>query len=71
MTLGAAAANQIRLIVWCRDCRHQVEPDPAEQARRHGAETAVLDWRGRLVCSECGSRDIDMVVTGTERHAVD
>jgi hypothetical protein len=31
----------------------------------------VPDWRERLVCSRCGSRVIDMVVTGTERHAID
>jgi hypothetical protein len=51
--------------VWCRDCGHQVEPDPAEQVERYGAETTVPDWRERLVCSECGSREIDMIVTGT------
>ena len=28
MTLGGAAAAQVRLIVWCKDCQHQVEPDP-------------------------------------------
>jgi len=33
MTLGNAAAAQARLIVWCRDCRHQIEPDPAERAQ--------------------------------------
>ena len=32
--MGNAAAAQARLIVWCRDCRHQIEPDPAEQALR-------------------------------------
>jgi hypothetical protein len=37
--------------------------DPAEQARRHGAETAVPEWRERLVCYRCGSRNVDMVVT--------
>jgi hypothetical protein len=26
MTLGNAAAAQVRLIVWCLDCRHKVEP---------------------------------------------
>jgi hypothetical protein len=67
MTLGVAAASQVRLIVWCKECRHQVEPDPAEMASRYGAETAVLDWRERLVCSECGGRQVDMVVTGTRR----
>jgi hypothetical protein len=49
----------------CKECQHQVEPDPAEQitsamftemAARYGAETPVLDWRERLVCSKCGSR---------------
>jgi hypothetical protein len=67
MTLGAAAAAQVRLIVWCKKCRHQVELDPAEMATRYGAETSVLDWRERLVCSRCGGRQVDMVVTGTKR----
>jgi hypothetical protein len=40
----------------------------AEMAAPYGAETRVLDWRDRLVCSRCGSRRVDMVVTGTERR---
>jgi hypothetical protein len=28
----------------------------------------VPDWRERLICSQCGSREIDMVVTGTKRN---
>jgi hypothetical protein len=42
-------------------------PDPAEMAARYGAETPMLDWRERLVCSRCGSRQTDMAVTGTEQ----
>lgn len=68
MTLGVAAAAGVRLIVWCKECQHQVEPDPAEQARRYGEGTAVLDWRDWLVCSRCGGREIDMVVSGTSRR---
>ena len=68
MTLGVAAADQVRLIVWCKECVRQVEPDPAEMAVRYGADTSVLDWRERLVCLECGCRDVDFVVTGTERR---
>jgi hypothetical protein len=34
MTLGGAAAAQVRLIVWCKACQHQIEPDPAEMAAR-------------------------------------
>jgi hypothetical protein len=45
-----------RLIVWCWDCRHQVEPDAAEMAERYGAETTVPDWRERLVCSRALNR---------------
>jgi hypothetical protein len=44
MTLGNAAAARVRLIVWCLDCRHQVEPDPAEMAARYGGR----DDRPRL-----------------------
>ena len=56
MTLGNAAAARIWLILWCRYCGHQVEPDPAEMAVRRGPNTSMLDRRQRLVCSRCGSR---------------
>jgi predicted RNA-binding Zn-ribbon protein involved in translation (DUF1610 family) len=68
MTLGNAAAARVRLIVRCRACRHQVEPDPAEQVRRCGTEMPVLEWRAWLVCSQCGGREVDMVVSGTKRR---
>jgi hypothetical protein len=65
MTLGNAAAARVRLIVWCRECQHQVEPDPAEmEGLGYSAETTVLDWRERFVRSRCGGRQADMVVTG-------
>jgi len=67
MTLGAVVAAG--LIVWYRECGHEVEPDPAEMAARYGAETPEPDWRERLVCSKCGSREIDIVVTGERRPA--
>ena len=68
MRLGKAAAARVRLIMWCKACGRQVEPDAAQMAERYGADTPVLDWRERLVCSRCGSRDPDIVVTGTERR---
>jgi len=57
-------AAKVRLIVWCKACQHQVEPNLAEMAARYGSETTVLDWRERqrLVCSKCGSREINMAV---------
>jgi hypothetical protein len=68
MTLGNAAWAGVRLIVWCKACQRKVEPDPAEQVLRYGADMPVPDWRDRLVCSACGNRDVDMVVSGTERR---
>ena len=65
MTLGNAAAARVRLIVWCKDCQHQVEPDPGEMAERYGADTTVPDWAARLVCGQCGGRRVNMVVSGT------
>jgi hypothetical protein len=37
-------------------------------ALEYGAETSVLDWRERLVCSECDGREVDFVVKGTARR---
>jgi hypothetical protein len=34
LTLGGAAAAHLRLIVWCQEYCHRVEPDPAEMAER-------------------------------------
>jgi len=49
MSLGAAAAAQVRLIICCTAWRHQVEPDPAEMAARYGADASVLDWRADIM----------------------
>lgn len=62
-TLGSTAKAHLILRVWCKDCRHRVDVDPGEQARRYGADLAVPDWAARLACSRCGSRHVDFVVT--------
>ena len=61
MTLGGAAAAQVRLIVWCKACGRQTEPDPALQSRP--LRRRYRDWHKRLVCSACRSHDIDFVLT--------
>src|SRR3954453_6243381 len=66
-TLGSTLAAHLALIVWCKDCRHQVEPDVAEQVERYGAELILLEWAGRLRCGACGSREVDFVVCGGRR----
>ena len=40
-TPGSTAAAGAPIIVWCNDCRHQVEPDPREMAERYGIETRL------------------------------
>src|SRR5262249_20694382 len=42
MTLGNAAANHVSIIVWCKACQHQIEPDPAAMADRYGMDTPLL-----------------------------
>jgi hypothetical protein len=69
MTLGNAAAARVRLIVWCKGCGHQVEPDPVEIAERYGADH-VPEWHERFICSSCGSRNVDIVVTGPSGGSV-
>ena len=64
MTLGQAARARVRLIVWCKSCRHEARPDPAELASRYGGAMTVIDWAARLACSRCGARAADFVLTG-------
>jgi hypothetical protein len=46
MTLGGAAAARVRLIVWCKGCQDQIEPDAAEMAYAFlASETARLKLR--------------------------
>ena len=40
---------------------------PRRMAERYGAEMTVPDWKSRLVCGQCGSRRVDMVVSGERR----
>ncbi|MGA8759284.1 MAG: hypothetical protein WB611_23845 [Stellaceae bacterium] len=67
MTLGNAATAKVRFLVWCLDCRYRAEPDPAEMAEHYGTGTTVDDWHKRLVYGQCGSRHVDLVVTGAKR----
>jgi hypothetical protein len=59
---GNAARAGVRLIVWCRKCGRQVEPDSADMAARYGAEMPVPEWRERLVCSGRGGPQVDIRV---------
>jgi hypothetical protein len=66
-TLGSTLEAHLCLIVWCKACRRQVEPDVAEQVKRYGAELPLEEWAARLRCTECDGRDVDFVVSGSRR----
>jgi hypothetical protein len=70
LTLGHAAKASLQLIVWCKACTHQNQTDPADVAARFGADTSLQQWREPLVCSQCGSRDVEMLLMGrrSARH---
>src|SRR3954469_24824393 len=55
-TLGSTERAHLALIVWCKACAHQVEPDVAEQVARYGAELTLLDWQQRLPLRRPGHR---------------
>ncbi len=67
MTFGQALAAKVRLIVWCKACRHRAEPAVADQVARYGTATTVIDWARRLRCSACGERAADFVISGAAR----
>lgn len=69
-TLGSTTAAKVRIIVWCRECRHQVEPDPGKLAERYGAEMPIPVWAAKLVCSKCGGREVDFVLSEARRRGV-
>lgn len=48
LTRVQPVAAKVRLIVWCKACLHRFEPETAELADQHGAETTALTWARRL-----------------------
>jgi hypothetical protein len=48
--------------------RAEVKPDPGEMAERYGAEMPVPERHHRLIFPGCGSRQIEFVVSGSEKR---
>jgi hypothetical protein len=67
LTLGQGLAAKVRLIVWCKSCGHRAEPEVAEQVAQHGSVMTVIDWAARIICTRCGERSADFVVSGARR----
>ena len=66
-TLDSTLAAHLRLILWCEACRHQAEPGVAELVERYDADLPLPEWAERLICSACGSREVDFVVSDVRR----
>jgi hypothetical protein len=64
-TLESTLRAHLALIVNCHHCHRQVRPDVAELVARYGPDLTLPDRGARLVCSVCGSREVDFVVSGS------
>jgi hypothetical protein len=59
------AAGYVRVLVWCKACRHRADADlPALIAAGRG-DTPLRELR--FQCTRCRSRLTDFVVTGRDR----
>ena len=67
MTLGQALAAKVQLIVWCKSCGHQVEPNISVTLARYGEGVTVIDWVERFPCSPGGGREVDFGISGVAR----
>jgi hypothetical protein len=67
-TLGATLRAHFTLIVNCHECSRQVRPDVAVLVAAHGPDLTLPDWGARLVCSACGSRDVDFVLSASSNQ---
>jgi len=45
----------------------KLSPTLGQLVERYGADLPLLEWSTRLVCSACGSREVDFVVSGESR----
>src|SRR4051812_47558347 len=62
-TLGSTARAGLLLRTWCNGCGRIVDIAPAQQVAGCGADLPFPEWAARLVCSQCGSRAVDFVVS--------
>jgi hypothetical protein len=72
MTLGNAAAACVQLIVWCKVCSHEVEPDPSRQPSRIGRDSMAVAAGVRLwhACFPCPWRKVEHPHLGNKDHRI-
>ena len=55
--------SNVRLLIWCKACRHQREIEFASLVAQDKGDIAMV--RLRLRCANCGSRPTDCVISGS------
>ena len=55
--------SNVRLIIWCKACRHQIEMEFRKIVDQGKGDVPVVKLRFR--CESCGSRLTDCVVSGS------
>jgi hypothetical protein len=61
-TLGKLADNGIGLAWACNHCRRTLGLNLEEAIRRWGRNQVFVQWKPRIICGRCGSRDTSMRV---------
>ncbi|ATU91479.1 hypothetical protein [Phyllobacterium zundukense] len=67
-TIGALIDNQHNLLAYCISCRHCVKLDLEALAVKLGRDHGSMhkDLVPKLKCSECGSKDIALILSTEE-----
>jgi hypothetical protein len=60
----ALAARYVRVLVFCRSCRHQADADLQAIVESGGGDVPLSELRFR--CSQCGTYRTDFVVTSRD-----
>lgn len=64
--LGDLIVYRKVLFLYCADCRHSTEKDPARLARRLGYDATLLSVIERARCSKCGAKEVQGSVRDAE-----
>ena len=65
--LGDVLVERLYLRAACRSCSHRASLSSVELAQRLGYDFPLPDLKGRLRCSKCGKRQVDVTAVEPAR----
>ena len=65
--LGDVLVERLYLRAACRACSHRASLSSVELAQRLGYDFPLPDLKGRLRCSKCGKRQVDVTAVEPAR----